>query len=107
MAGPVVKTARTSRLGNFWLRAISPLSWPLGLRRVFLIALPLSFPLYLLLLAALLVLLVMRAIVDPVVEFWSAPPEKLRNDYYYSYERRRKRRRQTDLEIQDELPLDD
>ena len=107
MASLVAKTARNSRLGVLWLRTVSPLSWPLGLRRAFLITAPLSFPLYLLLLAAMLALILVRAVVEPIAAFWSAPPEKLRSDYYYGYERRRKRRRLTDLEVQDELPLDD
>ena len=82
MASSVAKAARNSRLGEFWLRAVTPLSWPLGLRRAFLIILPLSVPAYLLVLATLLVAMLVRAIIEPVAEFWSAQPEKLRNDYY-------------------------
>ena len=107
MARSVANSTKRSVLGNVWLWAISPLSWPLGLRRAFLITLPLSVPLHLLLLAVLLVMILVRAILVPIAEFWNAPPEKLQNNNYYNYDRRRKRRRQTDQDVQDELPLDD
>ncbi len=107
MALIVAKTAQNSRLDNFWLWAVSPLSWPLGVRRAFLITLPLSLPLYLLLLVTMVVVMLIRAIVAPIAEFWNAPPEKLRSSYYYGYERRQKRRRLTDQRKREELPLDD
>jgi hypothetical protein len=58
-------------------RLTSPRTWQVSVRRIFLIGLPVTVPLWL---AALLGVLIASAIHDfmrPVREFWTAPPRQL------------------------------
>ena len=100
-------------LGDLWLRVISPMSWSVWLRRLFLIILPVSAPIYLVIIIGLLVLLLIAAVTGPIAEFWNAPQQRLRGGYYgYEYSQRRRRRRSeidsdSDSDGQNELPLDE
>lgn len=72
-------------LDRFAARARSPRSWRIRTRRLFLLMLPLSLPLWLTLLAALGVVFTMRAIITPIMVFWNAPPKRARYNYYGGY----------------------
>ena len=93
-------------LGDLWLRVVTPLSWSVWLRRLFVITLPVSAPIYLVIIIGLLALLLIAAITGPIAEFWSAPQQRVRSGgYSYAYSQRRRRRR-NDSAQQNQLPLD-
>lgn len=66
---------------RLWKRLKSPLSWSRTTRRLFLLATPISLPLWLGALAMVGLLLTLRASVRPLVAFWSDPPKR-RHSYY-------------------------
>ena len=92
-------SARTKELGQWWLRLLSPLSWPIAIRRLFLLTLPISVPLYVAAVVVLFVVMLALATAEPIIQFWSAPQQRLGSGYGYGYgseKRRRKRRRDDD-----------
>ncbi|MFM5929383.1 MAG: hypothetical protein ACKOPQ_00570 [Novosphingobium sp.] len=84
---------KNSRFDYYWLRAITPLSWPLWLRRGFLVSFPFALPLYVILLILLMFCVIAVRISEPVKEFWHAPQKKVRSNLYYSYEYEERRKK--------------
>ncbi len=107
MGAGVAAATKLTKVDFFWLRVISPLSWPIWMRRLFLITLPLSVPIALLIMAVLLIAMLCIRIFEPISQFWTAPQRRVRTGDYYSYhfdEKRRQDRIDAAAE-QDELPL--
>ena len=75
----------TKRLDRVAARLRSPRAWRVRTRRLFLLTLPLSLPLWLLALVALGAVFAARAVFRPVVTFWNAPPKRGRYNYYGGY----------------------
>lgn len=70
-----------------WVRrAISPLSWRVGTRRLFLVGLPVALVLWIGILTILAAAVFVRGMVRPIITFWTAPP-KQRGRYYRRYGR--------------------
>lgn len=61
---------------------VSPLSWRTGVRRLFLLTLPISVPLWLGLMLFVGVLGLLHLIFRPIAIFWSAPPRPSERNYY-------------------------
>ena len=97
-------SAQKNGLGYWWMLLLSPLSWTIGMRRLFLLTLPLSVPLYIAALLIMFVVMVAVAISVPIIAFWNAPQERLRSSgYNYGTEKKRRSRRKND--DQDDLPM--
>lgn len=79
----------SKKLDRIGAVAISPRSWRIETRRLFLLGLPVALPLWLALCAALCVAFTVRAMLRPLALFWSAPPKRRRVAYDYDYGRRR------------------
>ncbi len=73
-----------------WRLAMSPLSWRIGTRRLFLIFLPISLPLWVGWVFALGAATIVRDLLRPAITFWHAPPQVLRGDRYYRHSRKPK-----------------
>ena len=84
----------SAKLDQIWLRIITPLSWPLVMRRLFLLTLPISAPLYLLVIFAMIAVMALWLIWMQLSAFWNAPRRRVRSGYY-AYETRRRRRSHT------------
>lgn len=68
-----------------WVRrAISPLSWRVGTRRLFLAGLPVALFIWIAVLAILALAVFARGMVRPIVTFWTAPPKRS-GRYYRRY----------------------
>ena len=97
---------RKNNLGYWWLRLLSPLSWPIAIRRVILITLPISVLLYVAAVIIMFVVMLAVAIAVPIIAFWSAPQQRLRAGYAYGYGAEKKRRwRKSDAEEHDDQPM--
>jgi len=66
-------------------RLTSPSSWEIKSRRLFLLTLPVSLPLWLSALVAVGMLACLRKLVKPVVNFWNEPPKHRAGYYGYGY----------------------
>lgn len=66
-----------------WRRAVSPLSWSIRTRRMFMLVLPLSILLWIGWLTALVLAMMLRSVWKPLSTFWQAPPRPLRHSSYY------------------------
>ena len=69
---------------------LSPKSWRVGTRRMFVIALPLSVPLWLGAIFIVSVLRVSKLIAKPVLAFWNDEPTRISGGYYEYSSRRSK-----------------
>jgi len=63
-------------------RTFSPRSWRRRTRRLFLLTLPISVPLWFALVAALGIGICLRDLTGPLVKFWNAPPKRMGGDPY-------------------------
>ncbi len=97
---------RKKNLGYWWLRLLSPLTWPIAIRRVILITLPISVLLYVAAVIIMFAVMLLVAISLPIIAFWSTPQQRLRAGYGYGAEKKRRRRRRDGYVDQDELSLD-
>ena len=61
--------------------ALSPFSWSIGTRRLFLITFPVALPAWILLIAVLSTVISLLDAIRPIVNFWNAPPKRLRYSY--------------------------
>lgn len=68
-----------SSLDQLWRMLPSPRTWSVPVRRGFVLLLPASVPMWLLLLATLALLVLGRGLFRPMAGFWSAPPRRLRS----------------------------
>ncbi|MEO7247009.1 MAG: hypothetical protein ABIW31_01025 [Novosphingobium sp.] len=84
---------RSKSLGYWWLRLLSPLSWSIAMRRLFLVTLPISIPVYVAVVIIMFVIMVVVAAAVPIIEFWSAPQQRLGSGYGYGYGKEKKRRK--------------
>lgn len=69
-----------SRIARVGWTLVRPRFWPRWVRRVFLLLLPVTLPLWIALILVLWVMLAFRALWQPIVAFWSAP-QRHRYDY--------------------------
>ena len=69
---------------------LSPRSWRVGTRRMFVITLPLSVPLWLSAILIVSVLRVFKLIAKPVLAFWNDEPTRISSSYYEYSSRRSK-----------------
>ena len=61
--------------------ALSPFSWPTGIRRLFVLTFPVALPSWLLLVVVLSTVIYLRDVIRPIVNFWNAPPKRRRYSY--------------------------
>lgn len=66
-------------------RLISPYSWKIRHRRLFLLTMPVSIPLWLGAFAALAIIVCAQKLAAPLGTFWSAPPKRIRSFETYGY----------------------
>ncbi|MFM5907529.1 MAG: hypothetical protein ACKOPO_08090 [Novosphingobium sp.] len=96
-------STKSVKIDYYWLRAITPLSWPLWLRRGFMVGFPIALPIYVIVLVALMLCVFAVRLSEPVAEFWHAPQKKVRSNYYYSYEyEARQKRKAAERDAQDD-----
>ena len=69
---------------------LSPKSWRVGTRRMFVVTLPLSVPLWLGAILFVSVLRVSTLIAKPVLAFWNDEPTRISSSYYEYSSRRSK-----------------
>lgn len=69
---------------------LSPRSWRVRTRRVFVIALPLSVPLWLSAILIISALRVSKLIAKPLLAFWNDEPTRISSSYYEYSSRRSK-----------------
>ena len=63
-------------------RLRKPITWPIALRRVFLVSLPIALPVWLISLLIMVAMGALKRIIAPFATFWNAPPKRLRNERY-------------------------
>jgi hypothetical protein len=71
-----------SKLGRLSARLFSPLSWRTGTRRTFLLTLPISLPVWIVLCILMVVARGLAMLAQPIVYFWTAPPKRRKHGYY-------------------------
>jgi len=65
-----------------WRMLATPRYWPRRMRRLFVILLPVTFPLWLSLTVGLVFWGILQDMIRPVTHFWNAP-RRIRIHYYY------------------------
>ena len=86
MAGVFIISTQSKNYGK---RLLRPKTWSVKARRAFVLTLPISVPVWLLAMVGIGIGKATQELFTPLANFWSAPPEKLRNYGNYSYSRPR------------------
>ena len=71
-----------SKLGRLSARLFSPLSWRTGTRRAFLLTLPISLPVWIVLCILMVGAQGLALLAQPIVYFWMTPPKRRHRGYY-------------------------
>jgi hypothetical protein len=85
----------TGNFDRFLIKLRSPRSWRIRTRRIFLVLLPVSLPVWLLALLSFGIINGLRAGFRPIATFWTAPPKRPHS--YYGYRPLPKQKKQAEV----------
>ncbi len=66
-------------------RLFAPSSWRIGVRRVFVLTLPVAVAVWVLLVLGVALVLMARGLWEPISAFWNDPPQRLNASNYNKY----------------------